>query len=315
VAKKGNTRFQSYFFLLINTIVWGAAFVIIKPALEFTTPFRYLLYRYLIAGIFALPILFFTIKKTKKSVLKKVNLKNIILLETIGSGLALAVLYSGLKLTSALEANLLTTTVPIFVTLGGIILLKEKQERHEWLGLIIAFFGTIILTLAPIFALNGQFGKFSIWGNLLILLHNVLNLFYFPLAKKTYQGIPKLLVSSISFYISLVIFASLSLFEIGSFNPLSLIPFISTELSNISVLWPAFYMAVFGSIIGLTAYIKGQEGIEASEASLFWYLQPLVYIPLGFILLGEKINTVQVMSLLVIFIGVFIAERRVKRKK
>ncbi|NCN87664.1 MAG: EamA family transporter [Candidatus Pacebacteria bacterium] len=315
MAKKRNSRLQSYFFLLINTIVWGAALIVVKPALEYTTPFRYMLYRYLIATIAAIPIILLILKNISKKQLKKVKLKQIILLEALGSGLALAALYSGLKFTSALEANLLTTTVPIFVTLGGIFLLKEKQERNEWIGLIIAFIGTLILTLAPIFSLNGQFTQFSIWGNLLILLHNIINLFYFPLAKRVYQGAPKLLISGISFYIGLVFFIPLVMFELGSPNPMTLINTMISELQNFSVLWAAFYMAIFGSIIGLTAYIKGQEGIEASEASLFWYLQPLIYIPLGYIMLNEKINTIQVVSLLVIFIGVFIAEKRNSRKK
>ncbi|NCN03495.1 MAG: EamA family transporter [Candidatus Pacebacteria bacterium] len=314
MAKKRNNRLQSYLFLLINTVVWGAALIVVKPALEHTTPFRYLLYRYLIASIAVIPIIFIILRKITKQQLKKINLKQIILLEILGSGLALAALYSGLKLTSALEANLLTTTVPIFVTLGGIFLIKERQEKNEWIGLIIAFIGTLVLTLAPFFSLNGQFTQFSIWGNLLILLHNIINLFYFPLAKKVYQGAPKLLISGISFYIGLVFFIPLVMFELGSPNPLTLINTMITELQNVSVLWASFYMAIFGSIIGLTAYIKGQEGIEASEASLFWYLQPLIYIPLGYIMLNEKINTVQVVSLLVIFIGVFIAEKRSRKR-
>lgn len=314
MAKKRNNRLQSYLFLLINTLVWGAALIVVKPALEHTTPFRYLLYRYLIASIAALPIIFVILRRISKQQLKKINLKHIILLEALGSGLALAALYSGLKLTSALEANLLTTTVPIFVTLGGIFLLKEKQEKNEWIGLIVAFLGTLVLTLAPFFSLNGQFTQLSIWGNILILLHNTINIFYFPLAKKAYQGAPKLLISGISFFVGFIFFIPLVMFELGSPNPLTLVNTMITELQNVSVLWAAFYMGIFGSIIGLTAYIKGQEGIEASEASLFWYLQPLIYIPLGYIMLNEKINTVQVVSLLVIFTGVFIAEKRSRKK-
>lgn len=287
----------------------------VKPALDYTTPFRYLFYRYLIASVAAIPIIIFLLKSLPQKEIKKVKIHKVILLEMLGSGLALSALYSGLKYTSALEANLLTTTVPIFVVLGGILLLKEKQEKNEWTGLIIAFIGTLILTLAPIFTLNGQFTQFSIWGNLLILIHNIINLFYFPLTKKTYKGAPKLLISSIGFFVSLVFFIPIVLLEMGTPNIFELIRITTAELQNISVLWAAFYMAIFGSVIGLTAYIKGQEGIEASEASLFWYLQPLVYIPLGYILLHEKINTVQVISLIVIFIGVFIAEKRSSRKR
>jgi len=206
---------------------------------------------------------------------------------------------------------LLATTLPIFVIVGGIWLLKEKQEKHEWTGLAIAFSGTLLLTLVPIFGHNGQFGQLSLLGNFLILSHHLIVLFYWPLAKKAYRKIPKLLVTSISFYVAMLIFGGISLFEAGSAQ--ELIQFTISELQNINVLWPVFYMAVFGSIVGLTAYIKGQDGIESSEATLFVYLQPLIYIPLAFIMLGEKINTIQIVSLLIVFTGVFVAERRVKR--
>ena len=73
------------------------------------------------------------------------------------------------------------------------------------------------------------------------------------------------------------------------------------------------YMAIFGSIIGFTAYLKGQEGIEASEATLFTYLQPLIYIPLGILLLNEKVHPVQIGSLFIILFGVIIAEKRARR--
>lgn len=305
MAKLSARRWRSYFLLAINTIVWGAAFIVVKPALEITTPYRFLVYRYLIASIVAIPIIiyFWPAFKTKvgtKNLIRKIG--QIIGLEIIGSGLALGALYSGLKLTSALEANLIATTVPIFVTFGGFFLLKEKIEKYELKGLSIAFIGTIFLTIIPFFGLNGQFSHFSIWGNLLIIFHNLINAFYFPWAKKIYKGLPKFFVSGISFFVALFFFTILSLWESGTIY--------WQELLNINVLWPAFYMAVFGSIIGLTVYIKGQENIETSEASLFWYLQPLVYIPLGYMTLGEHINIYQVISLIAILFGVYLAERR-----
>ena len=72
------------------------------------------------------------------------------------------------------------------------------------------------------------------------------------------------------------------------------------------------YGAIFGSIIGLTTYIKGQDGIEASEASLFTYLQPAIYIPLGYFLLQESASLLQIFSLLIIIFGVYIASRKKK---
>lgn len=313
MAKLSAKRWRSYLLLGINTIVWGAAFIVVKPAFVITTPFRFLFYRYLIASIAILPVLFYLWPKFKQKVgAKHLSTKflQIIGIEIVGSGIALAVLYMGLNLTSALEANLIATTVPIFVTLGGVYLLREKVVRHELTGLSIAFLGTIFLTLIPFFSLNGQFTQFSIWGNILIILHNVANIFYFPLAKKVYQGLPKFFVTGISFIVALIFFAILSWWELNFPSLTTYKQTLIQELTVWPVFWPAFYMAIFGSIIGLTVYIKGQEGIESSEASWFWYLQPLVYIPLGILVLNEHINVFQLISLGIIFYGVYLAEKR-----
>lgn len=313
MARLSAKRWRSYLLLGINTIVWGAAFIVVKPAFAVTTPFRFLFYRYLIASLAILPVLVILWPKFKQKVVAKKRLRKIlqiIAIEILGNGVALAVLYHGLNLTSSLEANLIATTVPIFVTLGGLVLLKEKIEKHELKGLTIAFVGTIFLTFIPFFGLNSQFTTLSIWGNLLIILHNITNIFYFPWAKKAYQGLPKFFVSGISFVVALVFFAILSLWELNFPGLPVLVQTAQNELSQMAVFWPAFYMAVFGSVIGLTVYIKGQEGIETSEASLFWYLQPLVYIPLGILVLREHINFAQILALVIILVGVYLAEKR-----
>jgi drug/metabolite transporter (DMT)-like permease len=96
--------------------------------------------------------------------------------------------------------------------------------------------------------------------------------------------------------------------EVGSWQAFSQAA--TLDIASPAVLIASFYMATFGSIIGLTAYIKGQDGIESSEAGLFYYLQPLIYIPLAFLVLGEVIMQNQILALGVILLGVVIAERR-----
>jgi hypothetical protein len=51
-------------------------------------------------------------------------------------------------------------------------------------------------------------------------------------------------------------------------------------LNNSQVLMPVLYMGILGTPIAMSLLLYGQSKIEASEASLFTYLQPLVYIPL-----------------------------------
>ncbi len=287
-------------------MVWGLAFIIVKPSFEVTTPFRYLLYRFVLAAFFSLPILIYYLRRIQ---ITWKNLAIITALESIGTGLALALVYWGLKYAGAIEANLLTSSLPIFVIAGSILLLRENQEKHELKGMIFAVAGTLILTLIPfILGESNSVLRLSVIGNLLILGHNLANAVYYPLAKKYYRKLPKLLVTSISFYVGILTFFVLSLFEAGSLN--ELLNFTVNDWQYPSVWAASLYMAVFGSIIGLTAYIKGQDGIEASEAALFGYLQPLIYLPLGVWLLQEKFTVWHLSGLLLITAGVYLAERR-----
>ncbi|MBD3279580.1 MAG: EamA family transporter [Candidatus Pacebacteria bacterium] len=307
--KKTTVRLKSYFLLIINTLVWGASLIIVKPALEFTSPFRYLFYRYIGAVVFSLPILWYYWPKINQKTQQILTISKI---ELVGTTLALSLLYFGLAKTSAIEASLLTTTAPIFAIVAGIALLKEREEKHEFFGLILAFCGTILLTVLPV--LNGfaQQQGISLTGNLLIIGQNISTAVYFVWAKKAYRNLPKLFVTTISFYVGLTSFMILSFSE-AEFSITKLINQVSLDLQHWQVWLAGLYMALFGSIIGLTAYIKGQDGIEVSEASLFWYLQPLVYIPLGMFFLQETVNWLQGLALALILGGVILAEQRRRR--
>jgi len=292
-------------YMLINVVCWGAALPVVKYGLEYTTPFRYLLYRYFFAIIFSLPLLFYYWPKVRNKV-RKISL--IVALELLGTTFALAALYIGLNQTSALSANVIGTALPFFITVGGVIFLREKQEKNEWLGSFLALAGTLLLIAAP---LIGNFSQSShSWsGNIWIMIQNFAAAAYFLLAKKRYAKLPKLFVVIISSYVGMVSFAALSFFEVG-FSLSSLVASIQMDLTHPAVWLIALYMATFGTLIGLTAYIRAQDGMEASEAGLFGYLQPLVYFPLSIFLLAESISWVQLISLGLIILGEVIAQKR-----
>ncbi|MGD9128995.1 MAG: DMT family transporter [Candidatus Woesebacteria bacterium] len=301
----------AYLLLSINTLTWGAALVIVKPAFAATTPFRFLFYRYLFASFFSIPILFYYWSKIKHSLRQFLK---IIALELVGTVLALTFLYLGLERTSAIEASLLANTTPIFIIIAGILFLKEKEEKHEWLGLIFTLAGTLILSAVPL--LNHATGvqQLSVTGNLLVIGHNISTTLYFIFAKKHYKKLPKFFVTTISFYLGTICFFILSFLESG-LTTTNLFNNILQDTSHYSVWIASLYMAIFGSIIGLTAYIKGQDNIEASEASLFWYLQPLVYLPLAYFWLGETLSYWQIAAMIIILVGVILAEKRFKLRK
>jgi len=216
--------------------------------------------------------------------------------------------------TSALEASFLVTTTPIFVTLGGIWFLREREDGREWVGLLIALSGTLLLVFEPLLSGNGQLTELSIWGNTLIFLSNIATAAFYLLAKKHYQSVPKFFTTSISFWVGTVTFFLLGWWQLGGNLPNFLLQ-LQQDLAEPLVLWPSLYMAVFGSIIGFTVYMMGQNLIEASEASLFSYLQPMVYIPLSMLLFGDELRWGMVVAVGLIGLGVFWGETKPVRYK
>lgn len=299
--KLKKTRLLAYLALVGNIFIWGLALPIVKKGFQAgLTPTNFLLGRFFLATLFSLPIVIYLWFKTP-NFKKHVHIKNIlkiIPLELLGTFLALFLLYQGLNRTSAIESSLISITWPILVTLGGVIFLKEKEEKHEVNGLILALIGTVLLVGEPLVRNNGFSG--TVTGNLLVLGQNLCMAAYFLLAKKHYVGINKWFVTHISFWVGLVSFYIYSLLTQQTIMlPTAGWPIIAT-----------FYMGVFGSILGLTLYLIGQDKIEASEASLFTYLQPIFSVPAAILLLSESVSVLNIISIVIIIFGVYSAEKR-----
>ena len=295
-------RRLAYLVLGINTIVWGLAAPVVKPALAFIAPEKFLFYRFLIAGLVSLPILVWTFKSRKW---KSNELLKVVGLELVGTTLILWMIYQALSLTSAIETSLIYSTSPLFVILAGIIFLKERETKREWRGLAIALIGTVLITAEPLIA--GQLagaGQGSAIGNILILIQNLVWAGYLVAAKKVYRKLPKLGVVAVSLLVGMISFFILSL---PQGNPLMSL---TADLPFPAVQLAVWYMAIFGSIIGATTYLIGQNLIEVSEATVFTYAQALVALPVAVWWLGEGLSPIALVGIVVVAIGVYLTEKR-----
>jgi len=298
MGSMSKSRRLAYLALVTTVLIWGVAFPFIKPALDIITSTQYLYFRFLTAGLVALPIfLWYYIKvRPKTSYLIKV-----VLIELLGT-IPLYFLYEGLARTSSLDASILGSIGPIFITLGGIYFLHERQSIREWQGLGLALLGSIILVVAPIFTGTTDTPSSTI-GNLLIMGYNIVYTLYALLAKHIYKSKPPLFVGSPAFLLSALIYGLL----LSSSNSL---PQLSLLISNTTILWPVLYMAVPGGILAFALHLYAVGKIEVSEANLFTYLNGVVAIPAAYLLLGESPTWPTLIAIAVIAYGVYKAEVR-----
>lgn len=294
------SRKTAYLALLGNVIIWSAALPIVKPALTYISPFQFLFLRYLIAAAIMLPLfsyLFITQKITLRSLTTIIPTELLFLIYA-------AVVYIGLNYTSALQASFILNTRPIFVTFMGIFLLKEKEELHEWIGLGLSVIGTFFLIGYPLISGQTSITDSSNIGNLIILVGVMISTAYAYAVKKNYHSTPKLHIQSTNAMLGVISFSLILMFT-HSFPTTS-------DLNHPSVALASLYMGLLGTPIALGLLNYGYRLIEASEATLFSYLEPLIYIPLAVIWLGDTIHPYQIVSLVIILLGVVVAEIRPK---
>ena len=212
----------------------------------------------------------------------------------------------GLRHTTAVNATILVTTVPVFTVLGGVLTRREPPSALKFSGIGLAALGTIYLigpdriSLAPDVAL----------GNALIVLGMVCYAAYFLYARSVvgrYQPI------TVSFYVML--FASFGVLPFG------VVAMRSLQLSTMSGpvwLWVG-YIVIFPTIVSYLLNIWALQRVSSNLVTVYIYLQPLIAAAVAPKLLqGERLQpTRAVVAGLAIFTGlglVILAELRQHRE-
>jgi len=296
-------RTKAYIALLTTALIWGFAPPIIKYTLGFVNPVEFLLIRFLIVSILILPAFLI---KFKKHPFKIKDLPMLILVALCGTSITLGLLFWGLSKTSTLDSAVISSTTPLMIVLAGAFFLKEIITKQEKLGLFLAFSGTAIAIISPLF--NGKmFHSGNTFGNLLVFLSNLTWVTYSILSKKLAKKYPSFNITAFSFFVGLITFLPLFLIQ----NP---------DLSALRHQLPAalpgiLYMSIFGSIIAYFTYTYGFSLIEASEATLFTYLQPLFTAPLAVLWLKETMKAPFIIGAVFIALGVFLTEYKPKKYK
>ncbi len=294
-------RKLAYFAAIANAFIWGAALPLVKPALSHISPHQFLFLRYLVAAPILLPFLIISLIKNPLSTKQFIK---ILLLEFL-SMIVLYLIYIGLDKTAALQASFLLNTKPIFTILAGVFIFKEIAERNELTGMILAVIGIGLVISTPIiYGEQLANTSFSLAGNSIIFIALLLDVLRLLGVNKFYGKINKLTIVSISTLIGLILFSTIGYFT-------NTIPSLSV-MNQLSVALPVIYMGTLGTILAFTFQFIAYTHIEASEAALFSYLQPLVYIPLSVIWLKDTLLPTQLAGIIIIAFGVFIAEKRSK---
>lgn len=294
-----SARTHAVLALLLTSIIWGVAGPVIKLTLPFLPPFTFIFFRLIIASFLFLPLF---LREHKKHPIDEHDFPHLFLVGLFGITLNLGLLFLGLEKTSAIEGGLIGATTPVFLLLAGWWFLKEKINRREKIGTVLALFGTLIIVFEPTVrgvANDQTLSANHVVGNILVLLGSLAWVAYTILSKEIARKYSALTLTFISIIVGLITFLPLSLLEvfvfqkIPVFNPVSIIGLLYMSILSLGA---AYYL-----------YEWGLRKLEAGETGVFAYLQPVFTIPAAYLILGELIPTLLWPAIIITGLGVIIA--------
>ena len=198
----------------------------------------------------------------------------------------------GIARTSASQAAILMAAVPIFVVILNLFTLREHNSGRQWAGVALSFVGIVGLVL-----LGGGSGGGSMTGNLLVLVASVAAAAYTLLARHMLVKRSALFVTTFQ----------------NLFGALFMLPLALIEALLFGVRRPAWtsvgalvYLALICSVLGYLLLNYALGYVEASKASVFLNLIPVVGVAGAYLVLGERFTPGQAVAAAVVVFGVWL---------
>ena len=213
----------------------------------------------------------------------------------MGSEMCIRDSYIAAQNTTAINLGIIQGIMPAIILVGSVIMFKEAVNFTKVTGLIIAFFGVLVVVS------QGDYERVILlsfnYGDLVMLCACF---FYsgFTLGLKNKPVIDPIVLMTY-FSLSALIF-SIPLLIIEYYLGLNQVPATSTAWLTI------LYIAFVPSFLAQIFFIRGVELVGATKAGLFINFLPIFAAILGVLLLGERLFVYHLISLFIVLLGVYL---------
>jgi len=248
--------------LIIANIIWGAASPIFKLALTNIPPFTLAFIRFFFAGIIFIPLVLNNLQKITWN-----QFFRIILVGFFGVTVNITFFFLGLPKTTSINAPVIASSGPVFIYLFSVLFLKEKPKLKIFSGMLVALLGVLVIIFAPVFSDGKQFNFGEIEGNLFFLIATLGAVFQTIIGKKVLKEVNSYMVTFISFMFGSLTFLPFAINEHWSFG-----------LLNINGWIGIIFGVVFSSALAYFLFYYGIRKIQAQEAGIFTYIDPVVAV-------------------------------------
>jgi drug/metabolite transporter (DMT)-like permease len=232
--------------------------------------------RFLIASAILLPLVF--VRRGGRLSFTSRQRRILIAQALTGVFLFNVCLFYGVRLTTAAEAGIITSTTPVVVAIIGVVFLGEAAARNTVLGVCLAVLGLLSLEVLASGATGGDSTR-SIVGNGLILVAVLGEALFTTLGKAVSDDVSPLEITTAVTVVGSVLFLPFAVYELRTFE-ITAVPLID---------WlPILYYGVVVTVIGFVLWFRGVSMVPASTAATFTGVLPVSAVILSYALLDEQ---------------------------
>lgn len=296
MAIEKDGRLFPYILLIITCLLWGVAWAVGRLLAVQLPPVSIAVIRYTIVVL----LFFMILKSREKSVsIPKEWFKPFFFMGLFSVALYQAFFLFGVKYTAASDASLVIGVGPVLIAFMAAIFLKERLTREKVLGLVLGFSGIAMISyLSPNVSVeNRMFGDLLVFGGAIVYAIYTILLRDFQTTNKGRKPSSLLIITWVSFlgWLIMIPFAFLE-------QPWN---YVWTSAAWLEIT----YLAIFSTVIAYWLYVEAVSRIGAGSSAIFLNLVPVFGVLSSAIILSETISIWHLASFILVFAGVWIANR------
>jgi drug/metabolite transporter (DMT)-like permease len=299
---QGPSRFAVLLAFGLVYLFWGSTYLAIDIAVQTIPPALMCGLRFSIAGIVMLAVCAATGRRIWYSA-RQIALSAVVgILLLMGGNLTLS--WAEQTVPSGLAALIIAITPLWFLVLDSLLLGHHRITARGKVGLGLGIFGLMVLFWPELHSTSAM-GRREFWASVALIGGSFLWALGSVLSKRWQSGMD--VFSATGWQVTAAGVANfLFAMVAGDF---SRVHWTTRGLSAV------LYLVVCGSWIGYTAYIWLLEHVPTSKVSTYAYVNPVVAVFLGWLVLHERVDRFIVMgSVIVVLAVILVTSAKVKEK-
>lgn len=290
-AEENKERYLALLFMILAVLFWGYSFISTKIVLTQIPPVSIAFFRQIIATAVLIPLALYA------RCLPKMAFHDLLIAAVAGLfGMALYFVFenTGLQYTTASNASMIVSALPIFTLISEALFFRLKVSWKMVVCLVISMIGVSLVV-----TVNGRldFASARLFGNLLIMSAMVCWVVYTILNKRLDKRYPSITVTTYQSLTSIFLYIPFIIPEMNRWGELGSLS--TTVIENL------VFLSVFCSAVAYFFYIYATKRLGATVSSIFLNLIPVVTTISGYIVLQERILWLQIFGMGLIMASIY----------